>query len=202
MKTHGTILVSDRNKGLLTALVLFLQKEFSNVIAETEPENIVGIAKREPLDIIVLDTGQNAIAQQQAYLKLIGEIVALGQNIQIIVLTNFGQNGFAMECINSGAFDFITKPWNNEKLLVTVKNAYRIKEYAGTLKEVGMLNSDLLEKEYRKMGRKAITLEQMEVKMMQAALKRNKGNISLAAAELGITRQTMYNKGKKHNLFK
>lgn len=202
MKTQGTILVSDRNRGLLTALVLFLQKEFSNVLAETDPMNIVETARQTTPDIIVLDTGQNTIIEQQQYLKLIEETVALGQNTQIIVLTNFGQNSFAMECVNAGAFDFITKPWNNEKLLVTLKNAYRMRRYSNTLGEIGMLNGDTLEKEYRKIGKKAITLEQMEGKMMQAALKRNNGNISAAAAELGITRQTLYNKGKKHNLFK
>jgi transcriptional regulator of acetoin/glycerol metabolism len=46
-----------------------------------------------------------------------------------------------------------------------------------------------------------ITLEQMEKKMMKAAIKRNRGNITNAAEELGITRQTLYNKGKKYKLF-
>jgi transcriptional regulator of acetoin/glycerol metabolism len=46
-----------------------------------------------------------------------------------------------------------------------------------------------------------LTLEQMEKKMMKAAIKRNRGNISLAAEQLGVTRQTLYNKGKKYKLF-
>ena len=112
----------------------------------------------------------------------------------------------------AGAFDFLTKPWNNEKLLVTANNAYKLRLYSNALKDVGMLResgdvgngleSEIMEKEYKKtVGKRVVTIGQMEMKMMQAALKRNKGNISIAAAELGITRQTLYNKGKKYNLF-
>ncbi|MBR5856547.1 MAG: response regulator [Bacteroidales bacterium] len=213
METQGTILVSDRNKGLQTAIVLFLQKEFSSIITETEPEKIIGLAQKDSIDIIVLDSGSNTVSEQKNCIDLIRQIANLNKNIQVIVLTNFGQNSFAMECIEAGAFDFITKPWNNEKLLVTAKNALKLKSYSNALSDVGILKDsgysdnniedEHLEKEYRKtVGKRVITLEQMEMKMIEAALKRNKGNISVAAAELGITRQTLYNKGKKHNLFK
>lgn len=170
------------------------------------------LAKENSIDVIVLDAGQNKVSDQEYCLGLIKKIVALEQNIQIIVLTNFGQNSFAMECIEAGAFDFLTKPWNNEKLLVTANNAYKLRLYSNALKDVGMLResgdvgngleSEIMEKEYKKtVGKRVVTIGQMEMKMMQAALKRNKGNISIAAAELGITRQTLYNKGKKYNLF-
>ncbi len=212
MKIKGTILVSERNKGLLTAIMLFLRKKFSHVITETEGVKIVELAKENSIDVIVLDAGQNKVSDQEYCLGLIKKIVALEQNIQIIVLTNFGQNSFAMECIEAGAFDFLTKPWNNEKLLVTANNAYKLRLYSNALKDVGMLResgdvgngleSEIMEKEYKKtVGKRVVTIGQMEMKMMQAALKRNKGNISIAAAELGITRQTLYNKGKKYNLF-
>lgn len=139
MKIKGTILVADRNKGLLTALVLLLQKEFSNVITEFEHDKIVQLAKERSIDIIVLDTGVNSAAEQQAHLNLIREINGLGLNIQIVTLTNFGQNSFAMETVNSGAFDFIIKPWNNEKLLVTLKNAYRMRQYISALNQIEAL---------------------------------------------------------------
>ena len=126
MKIEGTVLVADRNKGLLTALVLLLQKEFSSVITEFDHDKIVEFAKEKSIDIIVLDTGNNSASEQEEHLNLIRRIAELGLNIQIVTLTNFGQNSFAVETVNSGAFDFITKPWNNEKLLVTLKNAYII----------------------------------------------------------------------------
>lgn len=139
MKIEGTVLVADRNKGLLTALVLLLQKEFSSVITESEPDKIIQLCKEKSVDIIVLDTGNNGASQQQEHLDFIRKIAGLDLNIQIVTLTNFGQNSFAVETVNSGAFDFITKPWNNEKLLVTLKNAYRMRQYISALKQIEAL---------------------------------------------------------------
>lgn len=44
------------------------------------------------------------------------------------------------------------------------------------------------------------TLEEMELKMIQKAIEKCKGNLSAVASQLGITRQTLYNKMKKFNL--
>ena len=44
------------------------------------------------------------------------------------------------------------------------------------------------------------TIEEMEVQMIKRAIERNEGNLSAVATELGITRQTLYNKMKKFGL--
>ena len=206
---NGTVLVCDKNRGLQAALVLLLQKHFSNVATETDTDKILDIVSGGGVDVVVLDMGHGGVAEQQTCLKMVEDIAALQQNTQVVVLPNFGQTEFAMECIGAGAFDFVVKPWNNGKLLVTVRNAHKTRMYENALKNMGLLktgdegcgNNDYPDKDYGKLGRKAITLEQMEAKMMQAAIKRNRGNITLAAQQLGITRQTLYNKGKKYKLF-
>ena len=229
----GTVIVSNKNKGLLTVLVQLLQKFFSRVITEHEPEKILELTASGDIDIVILDTGQNCSSEQLEHTSLVRDIIALEQNVQIVVLTNFGQNQFALELADTGAFDFINKPWNNDKLLVTLRNAYRMRVLANELKyarnvapcqkqcnagnaatdltreykgyqETDNINSEEIKGESsgREKGTERIlTLEQMEKKMMKAAIKRNRGNISLAAEQLGITRQTLYNKGKKYKLF-
>lgn len=208
-RIKGTVLISDRNKGLLTALVLLLQKVFSRVVTEAEPARIVEMAATGDIDIVVLDTGQNGGSGQKEHIRLVEEIVALKQNVQVVVLTNFGQSAYAMELVEAGAFDFIPKPWNNEKLLVTLRNAFQMRQLSNALRQAGMMDGDMESDEERsgmssgkeKVNERILTLEQMEKKMMKAAIKRNRGNISLAAEQLGITRQTLYNKGKKYKLF-
>ena len=208
-RIKGTVLISDRNKGLLTALVLLLQKVFSRVVTEAEPARIVEMAATGDIDIVVLDTGQNGGSGQKEHIRLVEEIVALKQNVQVVVLTNFGQSAYAMELVEAGAFDFVPKPWNNEKLLVTLRNAFQMRQLSNALRQAGMMDGDMESDEERsgmssgkeKVNERILTLEQMEKKMMKAAIKRNRGNISLAAEQLGITRQTLYNKGKKYKLF-
>jgi DNA-binding NtrC family response regulator len=208
-RIKGTVLISDRNKGLLTALVLLLQKVFSRVVTEAEPARIVEMAATGDIDIVVLDTGQNGGSGQKEHIRLVEEIVALKQNVQVVVLTNFGQSAYAMELVEAGAFDFVPKPWNNEKLLVTLRNAFQMRQLSNALRQVGMMDGEMENDEERsgmssgreKVNERILTLEQMEKKMMKAAIKRNRGNISLAAEQLGITRQTLYNKGKKYKLF-
>lgn len=216
----GTVLISDRNRGLLTALMLLLQKFFTKVITEEDPQKIIELATTGSVDVVILDTWQNGSSAEQVLLQQIKEIAALEQNVQVVVLANFGQSQLAMKMADEGAFDFIIKPWNNEKLLVTLRNAVQMRQYANALRQVGMLggaegvqNGEEEEglsrkkdtsagiKTETKFVERVITLEQMERKMMKAALKRCKGNISLAAEQLGITRQTLYNKGKKYELF-
>ena len=208
-RIKGTVLISDRNKGLLTALVLLLQKVFSRVVTEAEPARIGEMAATGYIDIVVLDTGQNGGSGQKEHIRLVEEIVALKQNVQVVVLTNFGQSAYAMELAEAGAFDFVPKPWNNEKLLVTLRNAFQMRQLSNALRQAGMMDGDMESDEERsgmssgmeKGKDRILTLEQMEKKMMKAALKRNRGNISLAAEQLGVTRQTLYNKGKKYKLF-
>ena len=208
-RLKGTVLISNRNKGLLTALVLLLQKAFSNVITQDVPDRIIERAAAGDVDIVVLDTGQNGGSGQEEHISLIKGIAALEQNIQVVVLSNFGQSQFAMELAELGAFDFVPKPWNNEKLLVTLRNAYRMRQLATALSMANSNNGRLgieeteknVEKEEPQVKERILTLEQMEKKMMKAAVKRCRGNISLAAEQLGITRQTLYNKGKKYKLF-
>ena len=201
-KINGTVLISDKNRGLMTALVLLLQKYFSRVITDDNGEKIISLAAEGDVDIVVLDAGNGSGKTFEDSLQLTRKIVSLEQNVQVVALTNFGQTEAAMKLADEGAFDFAVKPWNNDKLLITLRNAWQMRQCSNTLKLVGMQNAAPEQIDNEEKGKeRIITLEQMEKKMMKAAIKRNRGNITNAAEELGITRQTLYNKGKKYKLF-
>lgn len=203
-KIEGTILISDTARGLQTPLMLLLQKHFGNVATESGTATIEEMARKGNIDVVILDAGSNSSSEREKYLELVKRIAGCGQNVQVVALTNFGQSQFAMQLADAGAFDFVPKPWNNEKLLVTLRNACRTRQLLNAAVEKAVQDNLSGRKESDSCGggsEKPVTLEQMEKKMMKGAIKRNRGNISLAAQELGITRQTLYNKGKKYKLF-
>ena len=65
-----------------------------------------------------------------------------------------------------------------------------------------MLDADdfFFDKKYEEQEKMFGTLEEMEKAMIEKSLKLQEGNLSAVAAQLGITRQTLYNKLKKYNL--
>ena len=199
-KINGTVLVSDKNRGMLTALVLLLQKYFNRVITEDNSEKIIELAANGEVDVVVVDAGGGSGKTFDDALALTQKINSLEQNVQVIALINFGQAEAGMRLADEGGFDFAVKPWNNEKLLVTLRNAFRTRQLLNAVLEKKLSGRKDVVEESSDAGKPA-TLEQMEKKMMKAAIKRNRGNISNAAEELGITRQTLYNKGKKYKLF-
>ena len=203
-KIEGTILISDTARGLQTPLMLLLQKHFGNVATESDTATIEEMARKGSIDVVILDAGGNSSSEREKYIELVKRLAGCGQNVQVVALTNFGQSQFAMQLADAGAFDFVPKPWNNEKLLVTLRNACRTRQLLNAAVEKAAQDNLSGRKESDSCGggsEKPVTLEQMEKKMMKGAIKRNRGNISLAAQELGITRQTLYNKGKKYKLF-
>ena len=90
---------------------------------------------------------------------------------------------------------------NTSELSLAIERAVILTPHKGII-QPGFLLLSTLSDDASAQSINTLTIEQMEKKMMRAALKKNKGNITLAADQLGITRQTLYNKGKKYNLFK
>lgn len=201
IKSDGCILVYDSNKGLLTALCLQVKKLFKKVIPVQEADEIIPILKREEVNIVMMDIGAQANGAGKKEIAIVKEIVELQRDIQVITLANFSQTALGVESVEAGAYYFLSKPWHNDKLRIVLKNAYNFQKLSRvqTLQEHipggGCCNMDVNDAFN-------LTLEQMEMVMINAALKRTRGNISLAAEQLGITRQTLYNKGKKHKLLK
>ena len=135
--TDAKILVIDDNKSVLSALEILLQFEYKSVQTISNPNQISSFPNFTTIDIILLDMNFSAgVNTGNEGLYWLREIKKKAPHISVIMMTAYGAIELAVEALKEGASDFILKPWNNERLLTTVKSAFQLRK---TQKEVQQL---------------------------------------------------------------
>ena len=128
MTKQGTILVVDDNKGILTAVQMLLGTCFEKVITISTPNKIKATLHDENIDVVLLDMNFRAgINTGNEGLFWLSEIKKEDASIQVVLFTAYADIDLAVRGIKEGAADFVVKPWDNAKLLETLKTAYNIR---------------------------------------------------------------------------
>ena len=165
-----TILVVDDNQAILTALKICLAGAFRRVLTLESPDNLVATLKKEDVDVVLLDmnfslgvnTGQDGLFWLRTLKKRYPDT-------PVVLMTAYADVQLAVKGLKNGAADFVTKPWDNDELLRTLKDA--------------------VDK-----GQEIQSLDELERNHVKRVVDHCHGNISRAAELLGITRQTLYAK--------
>ncbi|WP_420320820.1 sigma-54-dependent transcriptional regulator [Flagellimonas sp.] len=135
--TDAKILVVDDNKSVLSALEILLQFEYKSVQTLFNPNQISSFPNLDKIDIVLLDMNFSAgVNTGNEGLFWLNEIKKKSPNTSVIMMTAYGAVDLAVTALKKGASDFILKPWNNERLLTTVKSAY---EYRKSKEEIHKL---------------------------------------------------------------
>lgn len=173
MNQYNTILVVDDNVAILTAAKICLAGVFERVITLSAPEKILTTLQQERVDVILLDMnfslGVNSGQEGMMWLKAIHK---RHPDTPIVLITAYADVKLAVRALKAGATDFVTKPWDNDELIRTLKDA--------------------IDK-----SQTVLPLEQLEAEHVRMVVDRCHGNMKKAAEMLGITRQTLYAKMKK-----
>lgn len=123
-KTNASILIIDDQEDILFASKVYLKKYFENIYTLNNPKNIVELLAKNPIDVVLLDMNYRiGFEDGKEGLYLLKEIKTLSPKTVVILMTAFGKVETAVEGLKSGAFDYILKPWENKKLLESVKQA-------------------------------------------------------------------------------
>ena len=124
VKNSGKVLLVDDDEVVLLSLKVLLEQQRIEVVGTWAPERIPSILEKENIHTVLLDMnyrpGDTSNTQGLFWLKRIGE---LNPDLPVIPLTAYGDITLAVEAMKQGAHDFITKPWQNEKLVATVRGA-------------------------------------------------------------------------------
>ena len=173
MDKYGKLLAVDDNPAILTALRLCLGGAFEGVVALSDPAKILSVMERENISVVLLDMnftlGMNTGHDGLLWLRTIRKKFP---HIPVVLLTAYGDIGLAIKGMKEGAADFVTKPWDNNKLLGILREAVE-------------------------RSRKVAPLDEVTMDYVHKVVERCDGNISEAAKLLGITRQTLYAKIKR-----
>lgn len=155
-KTNASILIIDDQEDILFASKVYLKKYFENIYTLNNPKNIVELLSKNTIDVVLLDMNYRiGFEDGREGLYLLKEIKTLSPKTVVILMTAFGKVETAVEGLKSGAFDYILKPWENKKLLESVKLAVdKSRKEQKNVKEAAIKNdfftgnSEIIKKAY------------------------------------------------------
>jgi DNA-binding NtrC family response regulator len=149
----ASILIIDDNTQILESLRILLKDEFETIDIVPKPSRIHEMLWRNSYDIILLDMnfamGETSGNEGIFWLN---EIKKADPLLPVILITAYGDIELAVKAIREGATDFIAKPWDPEKLIITLKNAYHLRRSGQEVKKLKNRQQQLtedLEREHR-----------------------------------------------------
>ena len=120
----GKILIVDDNAGIRQALKILLPVHFAEVETLPSPVTLVTTLERFRPDVVLLDMNFNTSTNTgNEGLYWAGEIKKMMPEVEVVLFTAYADIQLAVEGMKRGAFDFIVKPWDNEKLVATLMAA-------------------------------------------------------------------------------
>lgn len=133
-KTH--ILIVDDEKNYLLVLQTLLEDEGYAVTAINDPETALAFLGESEVDVVITDMKMPRLSGQE----LLRKIKKTWAHIPVLIMTAFGSIESAVDVMKYGAFDYITKPFSNDELLLSVHNAA---ELARTHREYRILRESM-----------------------------------------------------------
>src|SRR3954452_11083773 len=120
-KRKGSVLIIDDEEEIRESIELLLTSE--GLSTDTAVNGDEGLRKIEDnhYDVVLLDL----MLPGKSGMEIQKDIKRIDPTLPVIIITAIAALETAVTAIKDGAYDYITKPWNNEKLLVIITNAIK-----------------------------------------------------------------------------
>lgn len=135
------LLIIDDDSGVRSSLSFMLKRAGYQVIAVTGPREAMEVVRSEAPSLILMDMNFTLSTSGEEGLTLLKQVKVFRPDVPVILMTAWGSIQLAVQGMQAGAFDFITKPWNNAALLQRIETALELtatpkdtpQEQSGTL---------------------------------------------------------------------
>jgi len=125
-KYSGIVLIVDDDDHVVITSRMILKQYFENIESMNSPKTLETRLRQQDVDVVLLDMNFKAgVTSGNEGIFWMNRIRTLSPHTQVVLQTAYGDIELAVKSIKEGAVDFLAKPWDKEKLVTTVLNAYQ-----------------------------------------------------------------------------
>ncbi|MCC6345751.1 MAG: sigma-54-dependent Fis family transcriptional regulator [Nitrospirales bacterium] len=117
------ILIAEDEEITLKHLVYTLKKEGYEVVGARNGREALDRVEGDHFDVLITDIKM----PEMSGIELLGKVKEKHPEIEVLVITGYGSIGSAVEAIKKGAYEYITKPFDLDELIIKVKNIHERK---------------------------------------------------------------------------
>ena len=117
------ILIIDDDQAVRSSLTFLLKRVGYEAEAVSNPKSAIEIVRSVVPQLILMDMNFSLTTSGEEGLILLKQVKIFCPDVPVILMTAWGSIALAVQGMQTGAFDFITKPWNNELLLKSIRTA-------------------------------------------------------------------------------
>lgn len=136
-----TILIADDDESLRRVLEFQLQEAGYKVLSATDGSEAFEVFTTNEVDSVITDLRMPNLSG----LELLEKIKAVNAETPVIVVTAFGEVETAVAAVKAGAFDYITKPFNRDEILLTLERALTFSQAKNENRQL----RELVDREFR-----------------------------------------------------
>lgn len=126
------ILIIDDDAVVRSSLTFLLKRAGFEPEAVCGPEEALAVVRTEAPQLILMDMNFTLTTTGEEGIHLLKQVKIFRPEVPVILMTAWGSISLAVQGMQAGAFDFITKPWNNLVLLKSIRTALEISEQKKT----------------------------------------------------------------------
>lgn len=120
------ILVIDDDSAIRSSLSFMLKRAHYEVQAVSNPKEAMAIVRAVAPELILMDMNFSLSTDGDEGITLLKQVKLFRPEVPVILMTAWGSIQLAVKGMQAGAFDFITKPWNNVALMMRIETALEL----------------------------------------------------------------------------
>jgi DNA-binding NtrC family response regulator len=123
------VLIIDDNAGIRTALEVLLSVHKIDTVAVSSPQEGLTLLKQQEFNLVLQDMNfSRNVTSGQEGIELFHQIRQLDPDLPIILITAWTHLETAIELVKEGAADYLQKPWDDRKLIVSINNLLKLEQ--------------------------------------------------------------------------